>query len=67
MRSGGDAFDWYVAAMAHHRLGNEAEARDLFERARDGMAGAVRFVGDLDFAEELFWFEAEAEALLGAR
>ena len=51
----------------HHRLGNEAEARSLYERARDGMPHALLVAGDLDAADELLWFEAEAAALFDSR
>lgn len=32
--SAGTSLDWYVLAIAHHRLGNELLAREWFEKAR---------------------------------
>jgi hypothetical protein len=57
------AYDLYYLAMAHHRLGETARARDYFD-------WAVRWVStqrDLrpDNLEELTAFRAEAEELLG--
>ena len=31
--SGGDAFDWFLLAMAEHRMGNQTAARQWFEKA----------------------------------
>jgi hypothetical protein len=56
------AIDLFFLAMAHHRLGHAAQARDCFDRA-------VRWLGgrnDLKepYPKELAEFRAEAESLL---
>jgi DNA repair protein RecN (Recombination protein N) len=66
LRAGGDAFDWFFLAMAHHQLGRAGEARNWYDRAvtwvgkNSGRLEKDKLVGD-----ELRRFQAEAEALLG--
>ncbi len=57
------AQDLYFLAIAHHRLGNEARARGLFDRAKAWHARR-RFIYHA-MNEELDRFRAEAEAALG--
>jgi hypothetical protein len=59
-----DVFDIFCVAMAHHRLGNRAEARGCFDRA-------VRWVAEqknlpAQYVKELAAFRAEAEAALAS-
>jgi tetratricopeptide (TPR) repeat protein len=59
------AYDLFVLAMSHHRLGETARARDYYD-------WAVRWVSmqqDLgpEHREELAAFRAEAEGLLGSQ
>ncbi len=59
LRRGGDAFDWFVVAMAHWRLGSEEEALRWYDRA-------VRWADDHPSDDEdLCRLRAEARALLG--
>jgi len=60
---GGLAFDLYVLALSHHRLGEAARARDYYDLAvRWTLAQRGLSAGQLD---ELAAFRAEAEELLG--
>jgi tetratricopeptide (TPR) repeat protein len=58
------AFDLYLLAMSHHRLGETARARDYFDWATRW----AKVPRDLDAVEgaELTAFRAEAEELLGS-
>jgi tetratricopeptide (TPR) repeat protein/tRNA A-37 threonylcarbamoyl transferase component Bud32 len=58
LRAGGDSYDWFFVAMAHHRLGDHAKARGWFERAVGWMTKYM------PHDDELRRFRAEAEALL---
>jgi tetratricopeptide (TPR) repeat protein len=59
-----EAFDLYILAMCHYRLGNAAKARNCFERAKEShQRNASRLrTGQ---AEELKQFRTEAEGLVG--
>ena len=61
LRKGGDAGDWFFLAMAHHRLGDVAEAKRWYDRA-------VAWV-DLNAPDGPGYkrLRAEAGALLGVR
>jgi tetratricopeptide (TPR) repeat protein/tRNA A-37 threonylcarbamoyl transferase component Bud32 len=61
LEGGGDAFDWYFAAMAHHRLGDEERARSSFERANRWTLENMTW----NNTEELRMFREEASGLLG--
>jgi Flp pilus assembly protein TadD len=58
LRNGGDAFDWFFLAMAHHHLGDAKQSRKYFEQAMQWM--------DKNQAAnaELLRFRAEAESVL---
>jgi WD40 repeat protein len=58
LRQGGDGSDWFFLAMAHFRLGHQAEARSWFRKAVAWMDSSQ--TGD----PELRRFHAEAEGLL---
>jgi tetratricopeptide (TPR) repeat protein len=58
--AGGDAWDWYVLAMARWRQGKRDEARVWYEKAR--VWHEARVGGD----EELSRLRAEAQAMLDA-
>jgi tetratricopeptide (TPR) repeat protein len=61
LRQGGDAFDWFFLATAHHHLGNAREARAWYDRA-------VKWTQtNRPEDEELKRFRAEAAAALGVR
>ena len=57
LRAGGDAFDWFFLAMAHHQLGRHEQARHWYSRAVES--------SQTQSSEELRRFQAEAEDLLG--
>jgi hypothetical protein len=58
-RSGGDANDWFVLAMAHWRRGEKQPARERYQRA-------VKWMDKHDpHGKDLGRFRAEAAALLG--
>jgi tetratricopeptide (TPR) repeat protein/serine/threonine protein kinase len=57
LRMGGDAYDFYFLAMAHHRLGRTKEADGWYKRA-------VRWQKTHPRDEELDRIQAEAEKLL---
>jgi len=59
--SGGNAYDWFFAAVAHARLGERDKARALCEEAIAWTAEHAP--GD----EELRRFREEAAELLGAK
>jgi len=61
LKGGGTAFDFFFAAMAHQRLGNEEPARAFCERGTRGMLASLS-PGDLD---ELLVFRKEAAGWLG--
>ena len=61
LRKGGDAFDWYFLAMAHHQLGDAEKAKEWFDKAVQW--SKVNKPDD----EELIRFLKEAEALLKQR
>jgi hypothetical protein len=58
-----DSFDLFFLAMCHHRLGDEAKARDCRER---GARWLWKYKGQLtaSWAWELSEFQAEADAVL---
>jgi WD40 repeat protein/tetratricopeptide (TPR) repeat protein len=56
------AFDLFFLAMAHHRLGDRAEARSCFDRAIRWLAEHPELPGQ--YTKELAAFRAEAEAVL---
>jgi serine/threonine protein kinase/Flp pilus assembly protein TadD len=58
LRRGGDAFDWFFLAMAHHKLGQLDEARKSYKQAVAWMEKNA--AGN----EELRRFRAEAEEVL---
>ena len=58
------AFDAYPLALAHARLGHDDEARRWYEHAL--ARTTIGFPGDLERANELLWFKAEAEVVFGA-
>jgi serine/threonine protein kinase/Flp pilus assembly protein TadD len=65
LRKGGDAFDWFVLAMAHYQLGNRAEAHEQFDRAVAWMEkNSEALKKDARQAEELRRFRREAEEVL---
>ncbi|MHC5051246.1 MAG: tetratricopeptide repeat protein, partial [Planctomycetota bacterium] len=55
LRSGGDAFDWLFAAMAHWKLGDQEKARGSYRQA----------IAEETNDPELQRFRAEAERVLG--
>jgi hypothetical protein len=57
-----DAFDLYFLALAHHRLGHDADARACLERALRWQQQHPDLPGN--FTQELAAFRAEAEAAL---
>ena len=57
LERGGDAINWLCLAMTHHALGNEAVARDWYDRAVDWMAA-----NETD--EAMQWYRAEAARVL---
>jgi tetratricopeptide (TPR) repeat protein len=57
-----DGFDLFFLAMAHHRLGHDAEARACYDRAVDWL-GEQKSLSERD-AKELADFRAEAESVL---
>jgi serine/threonine protein kinase/TPR repeat protein len=59
LRDGGDSFDWFFLAMAHHQLGHKEEARKWNEQAVEWMER------NAPGHEELRRFRAEAAELLG--
>jgi tetratricopeptide (TPR) repeat protein len=59
LRNGGDSFDYFFLAMAHHQLGNHAEARRWYDRAVQWMDQ------NAPKDDELLRFRAEAAELLG--
>jgi len=61
LEGGGNGCDWFVAAMAHARLGERKEARTLFDRA---VAWTKEHAPD---DPELRRFREEAEGVLAAR
>jgi hypothetical protein len=58
LRSGGDSLDWFLAAMAHCRLGHKEAARQWYAR---GLAVSGDDAAPSDGLREL---RAEAEELL---
>ncbi|HKI33716.1 MAG TPA: hypothetical protein VKA46_17820 [Gemmataceae bacterium] len=60
LRHGGDAFDWFVLAMAHHRLGHADEVPRWYDKAVGWME--KNKAGDA----ELIRFREEAKGLLEA-
>jgi tetratricopeptide (TPR) repeat protein/serine/threonine protein kinase len=58
LNNGGYGGDWFVLAMAHHKLGHPKEARQWFDKAVEQMEKA----GSQD--QELRRFRAEAEGVL---
>jgi serine/threonine protein kinase/tetratricopeptide (TPR) repeat protein len=65
MNRGGDCYDWFFLAMAHRRLGHEAEARDYYDRAVAWMAENQRKLERSKLQAARFRrFRAEAAALL---
>jgi serine/threonine protein kinase/WD40 repeat protein len=61
LRDGGDGFDWFFMAMAHHQQGDRPHANCWFDKA-DRWLQTSR-----PRDEELLRFRAEAEALLGRK
>jgi tetratricopeptide (TPR) repeat protein len=59
LQGGGNSWDWYFLAMAHARLGHDAQAREWYDRA---VAWHVEHAPD---DGELRRFRAEAEHVLG--
>jgi serine/threonine protein kinase/tetratricopeptide (TPR) repeat protein len=57
-KAGGDAFDWFILAMCHWQIGDQAPARDLYQKAVDWMQA------NKPDDQELGWFRAEADDLL---
>src|SRR5262249_22089469 len=65
LRTGGDVFDFFFLAMAHHKLGNQDEARKYYDRAvewLDKNKGALE--KDKTQTDELRRLRSEAEELL---
>jgi hypothetical protein len=58
---GGDSFDWFILAMAHHQLGNRHQAQVWYRRAVEWMDNHNRA------DEDLRRFREEASKLLGQR
>ncbi len=61
LRDGGDAFDWFFAAMAHWHLGNKPLARSWYDKAVTWMEK------NQPKDEELIRFRAETAALLDVK
>jgi serine/threonine protein kinase len=59
LRAGGDAYDWFVLAMAHWQSGNKDVARQWYDKAVAALSKAG------PGAEELHRFRTEAAALMG--
>jgi tetratricopeptide (TPR) repeat protein len=59
-RSGGTPSDWLFLAMAHHRLGNAAEAKQWLDKA----TGAINENASLAADPETRLFRREAESLI---
>jgi serine/threonine protein kinase/WD40 repeat protein/tetratricopeptide (TPR) repeat protein len=65
LRKGGDAFDFYILAMAHWQLGHKDEAHKWHDKAVQWMQeNEEALKKDKMHAEELRRFRAEAEELL---
>jgi hypothetical protein len=61
LRNGGNSFDWFFLAMAHWRLGHQADGRLWYARAAEWMDK------NQPNNEELLRFRAEAAELLGRK
>jgi serine/threonine protein kinase/tetratricopeptide (TPR) repeat protein len=65
LNGGGDCYDWFFLAMAHRRLGHEAEARQFYDRAVAWMAANQQRLEKSKLEAARFRrFRAEAAALL---
>ncbi len=60
--SGGDPWDWFFAAMAHHRLNQHDQAFEFYDKSVDWIAAGNRVTSSE--REEYERFRAEAAALL---
>jgi WD40 repeat protein len=60
LRRGGEAFDYFLLAAAHQKLGNKEKARQWYDRGVAWMAA-----NKTPYAAELAVLRADAEALLG--
>ena len=60
--SGGDPWDWFFAAMAHHRLSQHDQAFEFYDKAVDWIAAGNRVTSSERKEFELV--PAEAAALL---
>ncbi len=61
LRKGGDAFDWFLLAMAHWKLRDKTQARSWYDKAVPWMEK------NQPKDDELIRFRAEAAALLGVK
>jgi tetratricopeptide (TPR) repeat protein len=65
LKSGWDAYNWLFLAMAHGKLGNDAEARRMYDQAIEWLDRNQKLLGThMVQAEELRRFRSEAEAVL---
>ena len=61
LSKGGNAFDFFFMAMAHHQLGHKEQAEAIYAKAvRDSESGAA-------LIEPILHLRQEAEALLGKK
>ena len=68
LRQGGDAFDWFFLALAHHKLGHADEAKKWYDRAVDWMEKNRSISAKTPrHAAELRRFRDEAEEVLGVK
>jgi tetratricopeptide (TPR) repeat protein len=68
LHKGGDGFDWFFLAMAHHKLGHSDEARKWYERAAGWLARNSPFLEKIPSqAAEIRRFREEAEQTLGLK
>jgi serine/threonine protein kinase/tetratricopeptide (TPR) repeat protein len=68
LHQGGDATDWLFLAMAHQKLGHDAEARKWYAQAVQWQEkNRQALAADPALAEELGRFRREAEEVLGQK